>query len=863
MGETFKLNFISNGEGEVVIDEPIGFDKADFNLEQRSKGYGRDISFSGGESNFEFYRMRNHYYDTLMYYYETFGWESEVQLIIEVEGISNIIGDLDFKEADTNQLEYFKCKVIQQSNQAIVKRRRELNVDVFSSENIDGDAIVPLATENVLVKAKPIKQTSNWETPSITSYYLYAERAVSNTIYYVFNPSQNLVKSEIDDSLTFFSNLEGFTQNADNFKIIEAQNNLRNIVIDITNFDLSMTTDVDNGGDGYIDLKLELRYGADYATATVHTFFTRQVSDTDPTYTNTNDYNFTIPLLNRGDGVWLYFWAKVRQSANPVFGNPRFEAFPVFNSMDVQAVGTSISYNTIVPSIRIYDGVSQVVESISGLETSFPFTEVNGEMYNQRIFNGNLLRNITDRPFNISLKNIEDWLPEINADYEVGSEVFFGKYEDFYTNNEIGVFTSVRFDDYKKSFNERYAINEFYFKYKKFQSQKENEVENTFDVVHGESQWSILNRFVENKKEATVAFVRDSFYIDEQRRKALDLNETTSTQDDETIFILDTKESTADLVYEETDFLQHTYDATTGYLKLSNTGSFSFILIGVTVGEIFVILGGDANAGTYTVIEVAERYIELSSGSGTINNNGERITGFRYIVSTTTAPYVSWSDEGFNYITNILAKDNYANLKYTIKRNIRRFYNPYLATSNLFTNKAIKRTLYQNNADLSLSYEGYQTVEGDDFTPTNPILSPYKHEITLITDFLTYKALEDATRTTRGYIRTYDAKGHVIKVYPEKMTYVNSAELGELKIVGEERYVRSIINITYANTGFITINDEYRTPKIKYSINEELFSIFDEQYRLLYDPVFWHKISVNNAIATSKTQLIQWLSLIS
>lgn len=194
--ETFKLNFVTNGEGIVTIDEPIGFDSADFVTKQDSKRLARSISFSGGENEFTFYRMRNHYFDTLMYYYETYGWESEVKLIIEKDGYENIVGDLDFFKATTDQLEYFKCKVIQDSNEAIVEKRKDINVNVFSDENIDLEPITPLTTENVLVKAKPIKQTSEWEVPFAFEYLFNARDddwpGVSVSTYSRFNPSINL-----------------------------------------------------------------------------------------------------------------------------------------------------------------------------------------------------------------------------------------------------------------------------------------------------------------------------------------------------------------------------------------------------------------------------------------------------------------------------------------------------------------------------------------------------------------------------------------------------------------------------------------------------------------------------------------------
>jgi hypothetical protein len=881
MGETFKLNFVTNGEGIVDIDELVGFDGIDFKLKQKEKGYGRDISFAGGKVKFTFYRMRNHYFETIMYYFETFGWESEVKLIIEKEGIDNIIGDLDFKEADTDQLEYFSCNVIQDTNRAILERRAEINVDMFSSENVDGDTINPLTTENVLVKAKPITQISNWV---VSTYWAFTGNISGFRILYQ-NPLNVVEDYEIQNTVSFFDRYiitsAGFpptNSELKNFAIIDAQDNLSNITITVENLLISYFVgtgedfndnstytgvDVTPGLTLYVGTDdnvqsiyregINLAYTKEFiGSESIERFgdFTGVADRWDLTF---DDVTINIDSIPRGYKLYAVFYMD------------RYNTIVEWLEGEMTSVATSIAYNTIAPSIRLYDVVSQVVLSTSGLATSFPFTEINGEMYDQRLFNGNLLRNITDRPFNVSLKDISEWIVEINGDYEVQNDntVFFGKYADFYTNNEIGVFTDVRFDDYKKSFNKKYAINQLIYEYKKYQSQKENEVKNTFDVVHGSSQWSILNRFVENKKEVSVGFVRDAFYIEEQRKKAILESNSTSTQDDDTIFIIDTLEAITESIFEETDFLQHTFDENIGILKITNTGDFSFILLGIVVGDIFEILGGDTNAGTYTVESVGSSSITLSGTNASTNGDGERVTSFRYIISLETARYITWTNEGFTYIDNINNPNNYANLKYTIKRNIRRFYSQYLATANTYTNSAIKNTEYKNNGDLSLGYEGMQTVESDPYTPTDPILSPYTHQITLVTDFNTYKALENSIKTDRGYIRTFDAKGLVIKIYPQEMTYVNSAEIGELKIFGEEKNQPSLINIIYGNTGYLTINDEYRTTNIIYENVGEIFYIFDALGRLLYDPVFWQKITVNDAVPTTKEELIQWLSLLS
>ena len=878
-GETFKLNFITNGEGIKPIREPVGFDAADFTLKQDNKRLGRDVSFAGGESEFSFYPMNDHEFDLLVYYYETFGWEAEVQLIIEIDGFDNIIGDFDFFTAKTDLLEYFKCKIVQNKKQALIKKRNDVKVDLFADKDLDDNDIVPLTTENVLVKAKPIKQTSKWETSGVF-YWVISSSGFGipiplppflvggeKTEYASLFPCVNLVKYGVEDSLIPIQalskkyNKESSIINVikNDYIIVEALNNVKDITINITNVNFNVSTAVYNGGDGYVDFRFEIKYGTTYETAQTEVFFNGYLRENE-NFTENRDFKLNIPYLNRADKIWCYCFFKVRQSSST---GGRFTTYVNVPTFDLDIIATSTSYSTIAPSVRLHDAISQTVNSVSQLPISFPFTEPNGEMYNQRVLSGNMLRNILDKPFYFSMKAIEDWLPEINGDYEVGeNSVYFGLYKDFYTNIESGVFYSIKFEDYEKMFNEKYAINQFNYKYNKFQSQKENDVENTYDVVHGESEWLVANVFVENKKEISVYFVRDAFMIAETQKKALTSSEDTATQDDDNIFIIDTIESLEDYVFQETDFIQHVYDEDNSRLELNNTGNFSFILIGITVGTPFKILGGDSNAGTYTVYEVTNRKLTLT-GSGSVNNNGERITQFEYVVTKETAPFKTWGSEGFNFIDGINNTEDYANLRYSLKRNISRFYNQYLATANLWAKKQIKNTFYKNNPNAILNYEGFTTTESESFTPSTPILSTYKHKITLITDFATYKNLENKIRSERGFIRLVDKEDFVLKLYPQELTFVNSGDLGKLTIIGEEKYESSLINISQNELPYVTINDYYRTTRIKYSERNEKFYIFDDNSRLLFKPTFWHKITVNGKNANNKQELIEWLTLIS
>lgn len=879
-GEKFKLNFITNGEGIKPISEPTGFDSADFTLRQDTKKLARDVSFAGGESEFSFYPNNDHEFDLLIYYYETYGWESEVQLIIEINGFDNVIGDFDFFSAKTNGIDEFSCKVVQSKKQALIKKRNDIKVDLFSDVDLDDNFIDPVVTENILLRAKPVTQKSKWE---VTNYWTYTGGGADFQRVHQMAINQ-LISYGISDSLTPFE--RGLISNRGVLKpnkikdliFLEAKNNLKNVEINIKNLKISFY--ISEGFQFYSNgitfnarrLFLDVHVGKDDNTKEIKSIFN--------TIPFKLDYIGIAPVsrFEGFEGFADRYDLTFEDTTIKVGNIPRgFSLYMVFNLLRTSTItewltgemtitAQETSYNTVVPTTNLHDVCKYNVQAVSQLPIDFKFADTGGEMENQRVLSGNMLRGVTDKPFYMSMKNIEEWLPEIYGDLEVKEDsVFFGLYKDFYTNIECGVFDAVKFEDYEKYFNDKLAINQFSLKYNKFQSQKENEVDNTYDSVHGESEWLVPNIFVENKKEVSIGFVRDSFLIAETQSKALSTNEEKTTQDDDTVFIIDAQKSIFDFKFIETDFLQHKYDIDNNILRITNDRSFNFLLLGLIVGSQFDISNNDKNAGAYTITEINSNYLLLKPILTIISNSGdgERITEFTYMVKKETAPFVSWASQGFSTIDNIRGENNYANLRYSIKRNITRFYNQYLASCNLWSNKDIKNTFYKNNPDALLTYQGVTTIEGESFKPESPILSTFKHNIKVITDFATYKNLENRIRTDRGYIRIVDNDEFVLKLYPNEMTFVNSGRLGELTIIGEEKYETSLINITYNELPYITINEDYRTSRIIYKEKRNKFYIFDENGKLLFKPTFWHKITVNNANATSKQQLIEWLTLIS
>jgi len=851
----FYLNFKSDNYGKKEIDEPFGTSDINFSLKQKDNGMGRDVSFSGDDIQFEFTHMRNHELKQLLYYHRKFGFESIVELTIEIDELNKYVCDLDFATAETDDLEYFKCKGIEDSKLQIIKARKSVKVDLLSDVDIDGNYIGGLVPDNMLLSAKPVVQNSEWSQSNDFYKKIFAPGS-SAVFTQNINPCLSLEKYGIEDSYTFFVDSEGEFANLPNssFKVLKAKNNLTNIHV-IVNLNLFLNV-INSGGSGeYVDVSVKVRYGNVFETAAEIVLLYQRKTDGE-TFSFNGILSNQILSLERDSYVWVYVNIKNRIADYEIS----------ISNMSIKITAESTAYNSISKSIRLVDAMNQVIKSISGLQINAPRFQSLGQFYDNRLINGNFLRGVTDKPFYFSLEDIENSITEFKGDYEIGSDgkIFFGIENDFYQPIESGFFNNTQFSEMSKTFNPKYMINEFGFKYKNYQSLKENEEANSADTIHGESKLVFFNKNVENKKEVSVEWTRDAFLIEATRRKALEITESTASQDDDTVFCIDSINTTYDYQFTEVTQLEHTFSADSGRLILRNDGTINFISLGIIVGSSFVIQTVDLNAGNYTVFSVTSNSLELTKILGTVTSlgNGNRLTKYTYTLDQYSIPFTNYTNEGFSETSGLNAPDSYSNRRYSIMSNIYNYYNSYLATANIYwKNSPLKNTWYKNNGNYTAKYNGVKLTEKADFTPSNPILSPILYnEIVLanveFTDFIT---LQTNIRSQRGFIRSIDNNNQVIKVYPTEIEY-SLLEM-ELRIKGEEKYEPTSMTISTANE-FILINNETRVLTLLYEIKNEKVYIYDENRYRLYNGVYWMEVSINGAKAESLEILKTWLDLL-
>jgi hypothetical protein len=858
---TFYLNFKNDATGLIEITEPVKFDGASFTVEQDKSRYGRDISYGNEEVSLEFYDGT---FDNgltmglfqLLDYYKTYGFESEIEFILKKNGVNFTVGLLDFQMAKTDLLTYFECKIIQENNRAIINRRKDINVDVFSDKDLDLNTITPLTTESILLKAKPILQASEWKSVGSKSFPI--DSTDPTKIWCLFNFAQTTVNYGIQNSLSWLSDTiyTATISDAEKFGLIYAQNKLNNIKVTAT---IDMTYVVTQGV--FPDLGfmgLYLCWGDTFDPSNTSTTRHLLYNDTwgasvEKTVLLNETFEYTIDEVNQGGKVWL-FWAGIGYvDCNIDVTHRNF-------IIKVDAVSTSI--DSIIKGVRYVDLFKQNIKSISGLTLEAPKYDVAGEFYEQFAFNGKLIRQYVDKPFYVNFNDLTEGLQELNADYQINqNNVFIGQYNDFYNNVDLGGFLQAPDSEFNTNFNDRYSINSFNYSYKTFEQNKDES--NTIDSIHTDAQFLLPNKLVENVKKVEVNYIRDPFSIEASRRQGINTKESTSLDNDDKIFLIDV----FPLPSGSTNGfgLRLLMRINSGRLEILNNTlngegtPFDWTLLGFVVGSDFDIIAGE-NIGSYTVYSLEREKIVLTPIGFTPSFEGDGFIKTEFPLNNVS--YVNRTSQGFTEILNLSSGDNYSNLRYSIKRNMK-YWSSYLKTASKYKpNGIIQNTFFKNNGLLSTKYgsETVATVEGGNINVTDlsdAILSPMVFKTKVVAEFETVKTLLDNLATQKGFIRVVDTNNRVLKIHPTKLDYEWMSNL--LTIEGEQRNESDFVTIDTIGTELININEVgYDSIILKrnwFKIDGFFITLYDFNSVPLINPTRIEKVKVNGVSYTTAVNL--------
>lgn len=886
MDYNFKHFLVIDSE-EIEILEPINFDSSSFIVEQDKKKYGRDV-YKGNEeislyfgdeigepleiervlNNGMILRHKNSGLELLLNANNNYGTEAIVFWKLQF-GTESILFELDFGTAKTDNLTYIELKVIQNTEQAKIKRREKIKVDAFATKDLDGNDITPITTHKMLLKAKPIVQISEWQF----SNQKWAQGGANNYYYAgisrFFFLNRLLTKYDIQNSYTpFDSQAQTPTLRNDRLVIIEATTDLSNIKIKLTNLKLIYNHVVNNNPDTFgngirTDFSIAcgvLKFGATSLTGIVDVF---------PNIVHTEPYNITTiinePLLEvelpvsitNGDKIVFYYDFGFTQRTSDVdYLDLSRNSHLILESSNLQITATSTAISSVINSVRYIDLIKQNYKAIGATAIIAPKFDVGSQFYNNFCFNGKLIRQLAD-PFYLELTDTLESLQEFNADSQINeSNNFIGQYNDFYPNIDLGGFLINPDKEFSIEKNERYLINKFTFGYKKYQ--KDNtEKDNTLDAIHTDTEWYVPNNKSENEKKVDLPFSRDHFLAEYLRRRVT--NNTTADVDDDTIFIFDVIELAPNSREEFTAVLKFQKSDADNTFKLLANENFSWDLLGFQLGnQIFV------NSIPYNAIEITPSLLTLSYGGG--DASGEEVFTINYPL--TGVQYTIRTNEGLTYSENLLNPNVYGNLRYSIKRNIK-YWNNYLATAGKFIpTKEISNSYFKANGNAITKFAGEtenikenESIIISEITD-NKILSQNIINTTVTASFERVKELLEKLQTINtdnsigGFIRVQDQNGRILKGYIQKLE--NTWKYEELTLELEEKNESDFLNIVFSG-GIFTINEVGYSTKTftesRYNIFNEFIQFFDENNINLCNRTKYDKIRLNGIIYNSSDEL--------
>jgi hypothetical protein len=870
------LRFNSLGRTDLYeIPEPIGFDGAQFIKEQEANRYARSIEY-GAIDTIEFPdavdkkldtpRVYNILGDTsdymdwgfefLQHIYDTYGFESDVDYIVTLQGFDFCVGQLDFgADGITDGYSSFRFKLIQDNNVMDFQRQEDTKFNAFATEDVDGNTITPIPTFNYLRRNTPVIRNSMFKLPQSTVLIAGGNSNV--------NFAQVVEKFGIDNTLSWFGT--GYTNEdpaVNNIRLIKAKNDLVNVTVNVdldVAIDYRVTNPTGNsrmwiglyyavysgtfsggfiGNDGTSGGGIQRAYFKD-ASGSVN-----QIVPLD------SNISFTIPSIPRGHYLsvfWSVFW-DITNLQNPNRG--RFN----FTKTDFDITATQVGIDTVIKASRYIDLIKQSVKSIKDVPVTAPDYDVNGKYYNQAVFNRRMISQNTDSFFS-TFKDVMESVFELNQDYEISKDgIKILPFDRYYENAEIGSFPILPDRESIQRYNPRFMVNNFKFGYNKFAN--ERDIKGTEEGIHTDSEWLVPNKKVENKKEVKCKFVRDGFMIQDIVNQEIK-DPITSTQNDDDVMVEDIIELAPNSVGTFGAFLLMRLEGSNMQILNrdsegeANDAVFTWTTLGLAVGQSMQITSG-VNVGSYNVVTITPNLITLAPVGFTPTFVGDAFIQVRYTYSNVA--FQTRTNQGF------VSTDNrfLPNVRYSIKRNVLNTWGSYLKSMMLYAKSTFKNVYFKNNGAFTSQENGLleltenTNIEYSDLP--DPILSAKVIDLTVVAEFDEVLDMLETYGTVKGFIRAYDNNGRVFLGYAKKLDYIFSSK--ELTMTLEQKYEPETLVLMYSD-GVLTVNG------VAYTVNPETWWLFKNDFVQFYDhkntPISkyykFNFISLNGVLYGSATDL--------
>lgn len=738
----FKIKIGTNGL-LTDISEPFGLDYVGFVTEQQEDYYGKTSNFIGNDRDLEFNSSshKNIFRELIEEYRKGLNAYIEIFFYFNNELIAK--GTADIQGVETDEYKYFRCQFINKNKLYVLNKNKSIKTDVST-----------LPSYRYMLKSTKIVKKSLFTAINNTT-----DRYAGT-----FNIIKRIKESEIKDTII---NGARYVDNNTTWgrylhRIIDCKENLSSIKVEL-NFNNLKIRPIEQYGQN-TTIECWLMWGDDVNGDQYDDWFynivnKRQIFRTTFSFNNPLNmtrYSTTVDLsdLTVGKGIWFCF--QIIDSGHEVTQTEASDAF-------IKITANSLYYDTLTYSKKVTDVFSKVVKDIAGIE-NVNFNNI--DYFNENaFFNGDLIRRITNKKLTISWDDVATMLQEVNLGYwydEDTDTLHIDRYENFFKNTMSVKLTNISNNKYKKSFNQDFVTNEFSYKFKSFQSQKENEIEGNANSVHGEVQCSIKNNTVEGIFAIDLKHIRCSFLIEEQRRKGLKYEENTSTQEDSNLFLIHSELSSGQYVINN-NFLLVTQTDAQGVTTMANDGSWSFINIGFPeepqFGQTMYIDGSE-----YFLLSVSNTVITVSRfASSPIIPGNNKFKAYNVVIGV-NIDYISIMDD-----------NGLLNSKYSVRQNIENGYKKILSTHNYNNNKTIDITEYKDNYNAVIN----GLKEDTPIVANEPILSPYFAELEILSTINIYTQIKNSMT---DYITVLDHGKKEVNLYVQKLEMTLIGRCGECKI---------------------------------------------------------------------------------
>ena len=869
------LRFISLGRTDLYeISEPLGFDAANFVKKQESKRYARSIEY-GSIDKLTFVdaysipvsaeRAINPQGDTsthmdyglswLLPIAQDFGFEAEVEYILEKNGLQFSNGMLDFTEDGlTDGYTFISCKLVQKNKVANLKRRLDDKFNAFSDKNVNQETITPAPTVDFVLASTPERQESLFELGE-------SKELVAGFFGPFNNFSAQVVKFGVRNTLTFFSQelfSSSFVNACNNFRVLKAQNDLSQVTVGMSSeLTLQYRTDGGSGSStaGSQLLGVIFQYPmtvgtiSEAQTIVLTSIYLTGTSDQD--YTFPAEASFSMPDIPRGYSMalfWDYEWNSEHIS----------ETKWLLNKCDFTINAVSTGINTVSKGVWWVDLYKQAAKFTDALPVTSQELGEGGPDHDNVCFNSKMIvQDISE--FTMECKKVFESGEEVNMDYEPDEDgIFVGHQRQFYTNDEIGAFLVLPGEDITIDENERCQINKLKYKYKTFEQDRTSVGTNI--AIHTDSENSILNKNVENVKEVQVEFVADPLAIQAAVNIKVKDPSISSDVDDKVYKTNLTSLAPSSFNTFGAVLSMRVNDGKLEILNRDGTGDgdnvlLNWLILGISVGSSFQILAGK-NIGTYTVFSITNSVIVLTPVSATMDFDGDAYISVKYFY--TNVIWISRTTEGFISNTNSLQ-----NVAYSIKRNILRF-GEYLASCLIYAKKNIFNTYFKSNGDYSsqMSSEAEPVVENAPILYSdlpNPLTTAKVYNLTCVAEFEEVLAYLQAYKVSRGFIRCYDSVGRVVKGYVQKLDHNWSTNM--IKFTIEQKFETEFLIINTTPEGIYVNDTPYNISGISrwWDFRNDYLKLYDSQNRPLSNFYKYNFVLLNGVAYESKEELSQAL----